>query len=101
MPASFNGVIGFKPTFAFVFRYGLVAFANSFDQIGFITKDVLRIPIIFFGYFNLRYKREAYISSKERRKESLKKDSDAKINYGVFLKRVQKLGVRNICMIFL
>ena len=46
-PASFCGIVGFKPTYGAVSRHGLIAMASSLDQIGPITKNVEDAAIVF------------------------------------------------------
>lgn len=45
-PASFNGIVGVKPTYGTVSRYGVVAMANSSDTIGCFAKSVAEVELV-------------------------------------------------------
>jgi aspartyl-tRNA(Asn)/glutamyl-tRNA(Gln) amidotransferase subunit A len=40
LPAAFTGTVGFKPSYGTISRYGMIAYSSSFDQCGFLTKNI-------------------------------------------------------------
>ena len=47
LPASYCGIVGFKPTYGLISRFGVVAYAHSLDTVGIFSRDVNSAEIIF------------------------------------------------------
>jgi len=47
LPAAYNGIFGFKPSYGLISRWGVVAYANSLDTVGFMSRDVKTIRAMF------------------------------------------------------
>ncbi len=45
-PSFFNNVIGFKPTYGLISRYGMISYSSSMDTVGIFSKNILNISII-------------------------------------------------------
>lgn len=41
LPAAYTGIVGFKPSYGLISRWGVIAYANSLDTVGFLTRSVL------------------------------------------------------------
>jgi aspartyl-tRNA(Asn)/glutamyl-tRNA(Gln) amidotransferase subunit A len=78
-PASFCGLVGLKPTYGAVSRYGLMAMGSSFDQIGPITKNVDDAQIVF-----------TFISGKDEM-DSTSIETNLEINQDLDFKKI-KIG---------
>jgi aspartyl-tRNA(Asn)/glutamyl-tRNA(Gln) amidotransferase subunit A len=51
MPASFCGIVGFKPSYGMISRHGLVAYANSLDTVGILSRSVDDCSKVYGKYF--------------------------------------------------
>jgi Asp-tRNA(Asn)/Glu-tRNA(Gln) amidotransferase A subunit family amidase len=47
LPAAYCGVVGFKPTYGLISRYGIVSYAHSLDTVGIFSRDVASAKDLF------------------------------------------------------
>ena len=50
LPAAYNGIIGFKPSYGIISRFGVVPYANSLDTVGIMGKRVPHVKQVFRTY---------------------------------------------------
>ncbi|KAJ2900351.1 putative mitochondrial glutamyl-tRNA(Gln) amidotransferase subunit A precursor [Zalerion maritima] len=49
LPAAYTGIVGYKPSYGMISRWGVVPYANSLDTVGFLAKDVTNIASVVTG----------------------------------------------------
>ncbi|MEN8927306.1 MAG: Asp-tRNA(Asn)/Glu-tRNA(Gln) amidotransferase subunit GatA [Flavobacteriales bacterium] len=91
-PASFCGVVGFKPTYGRISRWGLLAYASSFDQIGPFTtniEDAAMLTQVMAG----KDENDSTVSAKEVENYATSLSSDKKLKIGIPKQVIESEGL--------
>ncbi|QEH61362.1 aspartyl/glutamyl-tRNA amidotransferase subunit A [Spiroplasma chinense] len=86
-PASFNGIVGFKPTYGSISRFGVIPYAPSLDHVGFFTRNVEDMAIVCDATFGYDKKDFTSIENKHEFYKNL--NENKKFKFG-FLEVVEK-----------
>ena len=89
-PASFTGTVGFKPTYGRVSRYGLIAFASSFDQIGPFARNVEDVAATYTAIAGHDPKDG---TTSKRPVEPISLDHPGKLRIGYFREGLERAGM--------
>jgi aspartyl-tRNA(Asn)/glutamyl-tRNA(Gln) amidotransferase subunit A len=78
-PASWTGTYGIKPTYGRLSRYGLIAYASSFDQIGFFTNELSDTKLL----IELTAGQDEFDATSSSKPYTTRQDLPAKLNIGI------------------
>lgn len=87
-PASYTGIVGFKPTYGSISRYGVIPYSPSLDHVGFFTRSVEDMAILCDVSFGLDHNDFTSIDNKQSFSANLNEKKE-KIKFG-FLTSVEK-----------
>ncbi|AHI52471.1 amidase family protein [Spiroplasma culicicola] len=87
-PASFNGIVGYKPTYGSISRYGVIPYAPSLDHVGFFTRNVTDAAILADATFKYDKKDFTSIDNTNEYFKNLN-NPNQKIKFG-FIKQVEE-----------
>ncbi|EJF07639.1 glutamyl-tRNA(Gln) and/or aspartyl-tRNA(Asn) amidotransferase, A subunit [Thiovulum sp. ES] len=88
-PASFSGVVGFKPTYGQISRYGLASYGSSLDQIGTVTQNVEDSAIL-YDIISGHDPKDSTSASKEKLQIAKNLNSGRKLRIAVLPKYLEK-----------
>ena len=71
-PAAFCGIVGFKPTYGSVSRYGIVSLASSLDTPGVLARDAIDVAMV-YDVMNQPDSRDSICATKEEREDAIKR----------------------------
>lgn len=85
LPAAYCGVVGYKPSYGLLSRYGLVAYAQSFDTVGILTKNVKTAATVFdvLNKYDEHDPTSLKPSVREQIMEAVKEKQKGKLTIGV------------------